>query len=55
LEFLATNAPDPPNWTLNSCFGVFRSVWVHLAKFCYYMKLGAKRVEPVQLMLKFVP
>jgi hypothetical protein len=26
-----------------------------LAKFRYYMKLGAKRVEPVQLMLKFVP
>ena len=25
LEFFATNAPDPPNWTLNSCFVVFRS------------------------------
>jgi len=26
-----------------------------LAMFCYYMKLGAKRVELVQLMHKFVP
>ena len=23
----------------------FRSVWVHLSMFHYYMKLGAKRVE----------
>ena len=28
--FFATNPPDPPYWTLNSCFGVFHSVWVHL-------------------------
>src|SRR6185295_15894744 len=27
----------------------FRSVWMHLSMFCYYMKLGAKRVELVQL------
>ena len=33
----------------------FRSVWVHLSIFRYYMKLGAKRVELVQLMHKFVP
>ena len=33
----------------------FRSVWVHLSMFRYYMKLGAKRVELVQLMHKFVP
>jgi len=49
-EFFATNTPDPPHWTLNSCFGASRSVWVHLAMFHYYTKLGAKRVELVQLM-----
>jgi len=49
------NAPDPPHWTLNSCFGVSHSVWVHLAMFHYYTTLGAKRVEMVQLMHKFVP
>ena len=26
LEFFATNAPDPPNWTLNSCFGAFHTI-----------------------------
>ena len=49
------NAPDPPHWTLNSCFGASRSVWVHLAMFHYYTKLVAKWVELVQLMHKFVP
>jgi len=49
------NAPNPANWTLNSCFGVFRSVSVHLTMFNYYTKLGAKWVELVQLMDKFVP
>jgi len=44
------NGPDPPHWTINSCFGASRSVWVHLAMFHYYTKLGAKRVELVQLM-----
>jgi len=28
---------------------------VHLSMFRYYIKLGAKRVELVQLMHKFVP
>ena len=55
LDFFATNAPDPLHCTLNSCFGASRSVWVHLAMFHYYTKLGAKRVEQVQLMHKFVP
>ena len=32
-EFFATNAPDPPRWTLNSCFGVFRTILVHLGPF----------------------
>jgi len=31
------------------------SVWVHLAILRYYTKLGAKRVELVQLKQKFVP
>ena len=55
MLFFATNAPDPPHWTLTSCFCVFRSVWVYLSMFCYYTKLGAKQVELVQLMHKFVP
>ena len=44
-----------PIETLNSCFGASHSIWVHLAMFCYYTKLGAKRVELVQLMQKYVP
>ena len=32
-EFFATNAPDQPNWTLNWCFSVFRTIWVHLGPF----------------------
>ena len=33
LEFFATNAPNPPHWTLNSCFGVFCTISVHLGPF----------------------
>ena len=51
-EFFATNAPDPPHWTLNSCFGEFRTIWVHLRPFGCLTKLGAKWAELVQ---KFVP
>ena len=47
--------PDPHNWTLNSCFSVFRNVWVHLGQFRYCTKLGAKWAELVQLMQKFMP
>ena len=54
-EFFATNAPNPPHWILNSCLCASRSVWVYLAIFHYSTKLSAKRVEPVQLMHKFVP
>ena len=36
------NAPDPPHWILNSCFGPFRTILVHLGWF------GAKRAELVQ-------
>ena len=55
LESFATNAPDLHYWTLNSCFGVFLSVWGHLEPFCYCMKLAAKRAKLLQLMQKFVP
>ena len=49
-QFFATSAPDPPNWTVTSCFGVFHSVLVHLGMFCYDSKLGAKRAKLVQVM-----
>ena len=51
-EFFATYAPDPPHWTLNSCFGVFCTIWVHFVPFGYLTKLSAKRAEVVQ---NFVP
>jgi hypothetical protein len=51
-EFFATNAPDPPHWTLNSCFGVFCTIRMHLGLFCCLRKLSAKQAELVQ---KFVP
>src|SRR6185503_13880880 len=53
-DFFAMNGPDPPHWTINSCFGASRSVWVHSAMFHYYTKLGAKRVKLAQLRHKFV-
>jgi len=45
--FYATNAPNPPNWTLNSCFRVFCFIWVHLGLFgcltwCKTGRTGAK-------------
>src|SRR6185312_10629637 len=49
------NAPNPPHWTLNSCFGVLHSVWVHLGSFRNYMNLDGKQGELVQLMRKFMP
>ena len=48
----ATNAPDPPYWTLTSCFGVFHTILVYLVPFGCLTKLGAKRARVVQ---KFVP
>ena len=51
LEFFTTKAPDPAHWTLNSCFGAFRTIWVHLRPFGCLTKLGAKCFELVQ---KFV-
>jgi len=46
---------DPHYWTLNSCFDVFLSFWVHLELFRYCTKLAAKHAKLVQLMQKFVP
>ena len=44
------NGPDPPHWTVISCFGASRSVWVYLAIF-RYTKLGAKWIELVHLAM----
>ena len=44
-DIFATNAPRPPNGTLNSCFREYHSVWVHLGMFRYYTKLGASWAE----------
>ena len=45
------SAPDPPHWILNTCFGVFHTICVHLGPLGCLTKLGAKRSELVQ---KFV-
>jgi hypothetical protein len=55
LEFFAMIALNQPYWTLNSCFGAFRTLWVHLGPFCCLTKLVSNRSELVQLMQKFVP
>ena len=47
-------ALDPHHSTLNSCFGAFLSVWVHLGPFPYCTKLAAKCAKLVQLMQKFM-
>ena len=51
-NFFAANAPNPPHWILNWCFGAFDTIWVHLGPFGCLTKLGAKRGELVQ---KLVP
>ena len=48
-NIFATNAPDAPHWTLNSCFGLFSTIWVHLRLFGCPTKLGAELVQ------KFMP
>ena len=53
--FFATNATNPPHWTLYQCFGAFRSIWVHLGSFRKCRKVGAKHTELVQLIQKFLP
>ena len=40
-EFFVMNAPDPPHWPLNSRFGVFRTLWMHLGPFGCRTKLSA--------------
>ena len=34
------NAPDPPHGTLNSCFVVFCTIWLHLGPFGGHTKLS---------------
>ena len=47
-EFFATNAPNPPHWTLNSCFcvfckfGAFVTVWLSYETRC---KTGRTRTK----------
>jgi len=48
VGILATNTPDPAHWTLNSCFGVFRIIWVHLVLFGCVTTLIVKRVKLVK-------
>ena len=45
LESFATNASDPPHWTINSYFGVFRTLCMQLGPFRYCMKLGANGLK----------
>ena len=52
IGIFATNASYAPHWTLNLCFGVFATIWVHSGPFGCLTKLGAKRAELVQ---KLVP
>ena len=42
-------------YDLNSYFGPFHSVWLHLGLFHYGSKLRTKRTELVQLMQKLMP
>src|SRR6185312_14098031 len=39
------------HWSLNSCFGEFRTIWVHLGPFGCLTKLGAKRAKLVQYFM----
>ena len=51
-NFLQRTHPIHPHCTLNTCFGAFCTIWVHLGLLSCLMKLGAKHSELVQ---KFVP
>ena len=48
-EFFATNPVDPLYWTLNSCFGAFHTIWIHLGPLGCLTKLRAKRAERVKV------
>ena len=52
VGIFVTNAPNPLHWTLNSCFGVYCTSWMHSGLFGCLTKLSAKRAEVGQ---KFVP
>src|SRR6185437_12235371 len=52
VGIFATNASDPPHWTLNSCFGAFCTIWVHSGPFGCLTKLGEKWAELVQQFVK---
>ena len=52
LEFFVTNPLEPLHGSLNSCFGAFCTILVHLRPFGCLVKLGATHSELVQ---KFVP
>ena len=52
IGIFRNESPDPLHWTLNSCFGEFRTILVHLGPFGCLTNLRAKRTELVQ---KFVP
>ena len=39
-NFFATNAPDRPHWTLNSCFVAFRIIWDRLVALQNWCKMG---------------
>ena len=52
LEFFATNAPDPHHWNLNSGFGAFLSIWVHLEPFRYCTKHAAKRAGAINAKVR---
>ena len=44
-EFFAMKASDPTHWNLNSRFGAFPTIWVHLGLFGCHTTLSAKRVN----------
>ena len=49
LVLFATNIADQHHCTINTCFGAFCNVRVHLVPYRYRTKLGAKRAELEQL------
>ena len=52
IGIFRNDAPDPPHWTLISCFGEFHTILVHLGPFGCLTELGAKQAELMQI---FVP
>ena len=52
IEIFRNERSRSTHWSLNSCFGEFSTIWVHLGPFGCLSKLGEERAELVQ---KFVP